>query len=133
MSAAERKQLAQEVANREIAFRGQLPGQLNMTDSLATIGQQTGAPGAINPSEIPSVAALANLRASAQTASHDRESLIKTRRKQAGSYINAYNKYLKWRYPSVYGGGSSGGGGGSPLPSYELPALSVPTLPGLNR
>lgn len=132
MSAAERKQLAQEVANREAAFRAQLPGQLNMTDSLTSIGQQTGAPGPINPAEIPSVAALANLRASAQTASQEREQQIRTRRRQAGSYIGAYRKYLKWRYPSVYGGGSSGGGG-SPLPSYELPALTLPTLPELNR
>jgi hypothetical protein len=132
MSKKEYKKLAQQVAARETAFRDNLAGQSNMTASLAQYGAQTGAPGTINPQEIPSVAALANYQAIAQTASQQRQANMQTRRKELPSYVNSYRKYLKWRYPSRYGGGS-GSSSGYSLPPYEIPDLPLPTLPEINR
>ena len=126
------RQLAEQVATREAAFSENMTGQANMGASLGQYGAQTGAPGAINPQEIPSVAALANYKAIAQTASQEREANMQSRRKQLPSYVDAYRKYLKWRYPTRYGGGSGGSTPGS-LTNYQIPDIPLPSLPQLNQ
>lgn len=133
MAKKDYRKLAEAVATREGAFRDDLAGRANMGESLTAIGQQTGAPGAINPAEIPMTAVLANMRATAQTASQEREAYAKSQRKAMPSFVKSYRNYLKWRYPGTYGSGSSGTGSGSYIPSYELPQLTIPTLPEFNR
>jgi hypothetical protein len=131
MSKKEYRRLAEEVASREAAFRESAEGRANMGASLSQYGAQTGAPGTINAQEIPAVAALANYKAISQTASQERQDAMQERRKSLPSYVNAYRKYLKWRYPTRYGGGGSSSG--YSLPNYEIPDIPLPSLPELNR
>ena len=97
---------ANAVVARESALRGNAANTLNMTGSLQDIAAQTGAPGQINPSEIPSVAGLASQQAYINTTSKAREANTKEKVRQMPSYISGYRSYLKWRYPNRYGGGS---------------------------
>jgi hypothetical protein len=97
---------ANAVAQRENALRGNAANTLNMTGSLQDIAAQTGAPGAIQASEIPAVAGLASQQAYVNSASRSREATTKEKVRQMPSYISGYKSYLKWRYPTRYGGGS---------------------------
>lgn len=99
---------ANAVAARETALRESTPDVLNMGPSLQSIAAQTGAPGAINANEIPSVAGLANQQAYINTSSLARQANTAEQVKQMPGYVSSYRAYLKWRYPSRYGKKSSG-------------------------
>lgn len=101
-------QLANSVAMREGALREQTPNILNMSGTLQDIGAQTGAPGNIQAGEIPSVMGLASQQAYVNTASQARETAAKRQAKQLPAYVSSYRNYLKWRYPSRYGGKKTG-------------------------
>lgn len=134
MSKAQYRKLAEQVASQEEGFRGNIEGIANMGSSLTNIGAQTGAPGAINQAEIPMAAALANMRATAQTASQERQNYTETQRKAMPSFVKSYRNYLKWRYPGTYAGGSSGtAASGQYLPTYEIPPIGLPAAPEFRR
>jgi hypothetical protein len=117
------------VEAREQAFREQVPNVLNVS-SLLQPGQGTPSspPSAIDPNEIPSVGALANMKAISGTQSTARQDQNKSAIKRLPQYVDAYRSYLKWRYPTRYGG-KGGGGGGGMLGSYDVPGLGDPFTP----
>jgi hypothetical protein len=119
------------VAAREETFREQAPNVLNVSSLLQPDqGTPSSPPSAINPNEIPSVGALANMKAVSGTESTARQEQNKTAVQALPKYVDAYRNYLKWRYPTRYGrkGGGGGGGGGS-LTSYNVPGLGDPFTP----
>lgn len=95
---------ANSVAMREAAFQGDTANTLNMEGALQGIAQRTGMQGTINPSEIPSVAGLANTQAYAVNSSNLRSAGTTATVKSLPGYIKSYRNYLQWRYPSRYGG-----------------------------
>ena len=83
----------------------------NMTGSLTDIAKMTGGPSQFDAGDIPSVGYLANLKANLSEASKLRESNATRQLKGIPSYTQGYRAYLKWRYPSRYGGGSGSSSG----------------------
>lgn len=125
------KNLANSIAMREQGFRGNAENVAKMDAPLSSIGAQTGAPSAINPNEIASIAGLANIKAVSQTQSTQREQLGQRTAKRMPQYVKAYRNYLKWRYPSQYGGGGSSGG---VLGSYTVsPLPDIQPAPGMKN
>lgn len=112
---------ADALAMREKEFRTEAPKIANMTSPLQNISQQTGALQNINPQEIASISGLANIQATAAGQSTAREKSGARLVKRMPAYVNSYRNYLKWRYPTRYGGGS---GGGAFVPSYQVPDIS---------
>ena len=113
--------LANAMAMREQGFRGGTENIAQMAGPMESIAAQTGAPAAINPSEIASVAGLANIKAVSNEQSTQRENTMNRQAKRMPSYVKAYRNYLQWRYPTRYGRG--GGGGGGALSSFTVPSL----------
>ena len=95
---------ANSVAMREQALQTNASNALNMTSSLQSIADQTGMQGTINPADIPSVAGLANTQAGVTASSNLRSKNTTEAVKGLPSYIKSYSNYLRWRYPSRYGG-----------------------------
>ena len=95
---------ANSVAMREQALQTNASDALNMTSSLQSIANQTGMQGTINPADIPSVAGLANTQAGVSASSNLRSKNTTQMVKGLPGYIKSYNNYLRWRYPSRYGG-----------------------------
>jgi hypothetical protein len=125
------KPFRDSVAAGEEAFREQLPNRLNISGLLQP-GQSTPSapPSAIDPNEIPSIGALANMQAISKTESTARQDQNKAAVQRLPKYVDAYRNYLKWRYPKRYGGGSSGGGGGGgALDSYTVSPIKDPLAP----
>jgi hypothetical protein len=124
------QQYRDSVAMREQAFREQNPNRLNIS-SLLQPGQGTPSspPSAINPNEIPSVGALANMQAISNTQSTARQDQNRAAIKRLPQYVDAYKNYLKWRYPTRYGGGSGNASGGPALSGYDVPGLPDPLAP----
>ena len=118
---------ANALAMREQEFRGKSANIANMAGPLQSIAAQTGAPSNIDPSEIASVAGLANIQAVANNQSSEREKAGKRTVKRMPSYVKAYKNYLQWRYPTRYGGSSGYYGGGSDFDVAPLPDLMPPT------
>jgi len=117
------------IAMREQAFRDQLPGLMNVSGMLQPgQGTPSSPPSAINPNEIPSIGALANMQAISNTQSTARQAQGKSTVKRLPQYVDAYRGYLKWRYPTRYGGGSGGSSGGA-LSSYEVNPIIDPLAP----
>ena len=120
---------ADALAMREQAFREQNPNRMNISGMLQPgQGTPSSPPSAINPNDIPSVGALANMQAISGTQSTARETQGKAAVKRLPQYVDAYRNYLKWRYPTRYGGGSGYTTGGS-LGSYEVPGIPDPLAP----
>jgi hypothetical protein len=109
------------IAMRESAMRDQAAGLGNMSGSLQNVAAQTGAPSAINPAEVPSIAGLASLQAGATNLSTGREKEQVKTVKNLPKYMSAYKNYLQWRYPTRYGSG--GGGLSNPYGDYDVPGL----------
>lgn len=95
---------ANAIAMREGALRTDVPAVLNMTGTLSDIASKTGAPGALEGNEIPAVANLANRKSYLDATSRTREESSQRAIKQLPKYVSSYRNYLKWRYPSRYGG-----------------------------
>ena len=74
-----------------------------MTGALQDIATKTGMQGTINPSDIPSVAGLANQQASIKSISMNRAENTDRAIDALPSYVKSYSNYLRWRYPSRYG------------------------------
>lgn len=119
------KDYAASIAARETALREQTPLRLNMAAELQGIGEQTGAPGKIEASEIPSVMGLASQQAYIDTSSKAREATANRMTKDLPKYVSAYRNYLKWRYPTRYGGKS---GGTSYSTNYSTGGMNIPDL-----
>ena len=94
---------ADAVAMRELGLRQDTTNALNMTGSLQDIAAKTGMGGTINPSDIPSVAGLANQQAGIKSSSMNRANRTNDAIDALPSYIKSYSNYLRWRYPSRYG------------------------------
>jgi hypothetical protein len=118
---------ANALAMREQEFRGGSANIANMAGPLQSIAAQTGAPSNIDPSEIASVAGLANIQAVANNQSSEREKAGKRTVKRMPSYVKAYKNYLQWRYPTRYGGSSGYYGGGSDFDVAPLSDIMPPT------
>lgn len=117
------------IAMREQAFRDQLPGLMNISGMLQPgQGTPSSPPSAINPNDIPSVGALANMQAVSNTQSTARQTQGKAAVKRLPQYVDAYRGYLKWRYPTRYGGGTGGSSGGV-LSGYDVGPLGDPLAP----
>ena len=97
---------ANSVAMREAALQGDVTNTLNMDSSLQNIAARTGMQGTINPSDIPSVAGLANTQAYVTGSSKLRSTNTTATVKGLPGYVKSYRNYLRWRYPSRYGGGT---------------------------
>ena len=116
------EQYAKELAARETSFRGDLPSIVNMAGPTDQYEVATQAPHQINLQEIPGVANLANLRATAAGASLSRQQYGQQTIGRLPKYEDAYKKYLRWR----------GGGSGSSSYNYNPGSyLNVPALPPL--
>jgi hypothetical protein len=124
--ATEYSKLANAMAMREQGSRSDAEKTGSMSGPMQSIASQTGAPSAINPSEIASIAGLANIKAVSNEQSKQRETAMNRQAKRMPSYVKAYKNYLQWRYPTRYGGG---GGGGGALSSYTVPSLPSITAP----
>lgn len=120
---------ADAIAMREQALREQNTNRLNISGMLQPgQGTPSSPPSAINPNEIPSVGALANMQAVSSTQSTARQNQGQAAVKRLPKYVDAYRSYLKWRYPTRYGSG--GGGGGAPsIGAYEVPGIPDPLAP----
>jgi hypothetical protein len=94
---------ANAVAMRELGLRQDTTNALNMTGALQDIATKTGMQGTINPSDIPSVAGLANQQASIKSISMNRAENTDRAIDALPSYVKSYSNYLRWRYPSRYG------------------------------
>lgn len=94
---------ANSVAMREGALQANTANALNMTSSLKSIGERVGMQGTIDPTEIPSVAGLANTQAYVNASSDLRSSNTTAAVKSLPGYVTSYRNYLRWRYPSRYG------------------------------
>lgn len=94
---------ADAVAMRELGLRQDTTNALNMTGSLQDIAAKTGMSGTINPSDIPSVAGLANQQAGIKSSSMNRANRTNDSIDALPSYVKSYSNYLRWRYPSRYG------------------------------
>lgn len=99
---------ANSVAMREGALQADTANALNMTSSLQSIGERVGMQGTINPTDIPSVAGLANTQATVTASSKLRSKNTATSAKNLPAYVDSYRNYLRWRYPSRYGGKTGG-------------------------
>jgi hypothetical protein len=99
---------ANRVALREQGLQDTAANALNMTSGLQSIATQTGMQGTINPEDIPSVAGLANTKATVNRGSELRESSTTKMVEGLPSYVKSYRNYLHWRYPSRYGLKKSG-------------------------
>lgn len=119
---------ADAIAMREQGFRQQLPGLMNVSGMLQPgQGTPSSPPSAIDPNDIPSVGALANMQAISGTQSTAREAQGKAAVKRLPQYVDAYRNYLKWRYPTRYGSSTSSS---SPsISSYEVPGIPDPLAP----
>jgi hypothetical protein len=124
-------QYVNAVAMRESNMRNQAAGLGNMSSSLQNVAAQTGAPAAINPAEVPSIAGLASLQAGATNLSNVRQKQETANIKNLPKYMSSYRNYLQWRYPKRYGGGSSGSSLSNPYGDYDVPQL--PGISGLPR
>lgn len=98
---------ANSVAMREAALQSNSNNALNMRSSLQNIANQVGMQGTINPSDIPSVAGLANTQAGINASSKLRTENSKNVVGNLPSYVKSYRNYLRWRYPSRYGSKTS--------------------------
>jgi hypothetical protein len=116
----EYSKLANAMAMREQGYRSTAENTANMAGPMQSIAAKTGAPSQIDPSEIASIAGLANIKAVSNEQSTQRETAMNRQAKRMPSYVKAYRNYLQWRYPTRYGGG---GGGGGALSSYTVPSL----------
>jgi hypothetical protein len=94
---------ANAVAMRELGLRQDTTNTLNMTSALQDIATRTGMAGTINPSDIPSVAGLANQQASIKSSSINRAGRTDAIVDSLPGYVTSYRNYLRWRYPSRYG------------------------------
>lgn len=94
---------ADAVAMRELGLRQDTTNALNMNSALQDIAKKTGMQGTINPSDIPSVAGLANQQANIKTTSMNRANKASDAIDALPSYVKSYSNYLRWRYPSRYG------------------------------
>lgn len=94
---------ANAVAMRELGLRQDTTNTLNMTGALQDIAARTGMQGTINPSDIPSVAGLANQQASIKSTSMNRAENTDKVVDSLPGYVTNYRNYLRWRYPSRYG------------------------------
>ena len=94
---------ANAVAMRELGLRQDTTNTLNMTSALQDIATRTGMGGTINPSDIPSVAGLANQQASIKSSSMNRADRTDAVVDSLPGYVTSYRNYLRWRYPSRYG------------------------------
>lgn len=129
MADSEFSKYANAVAMRESALRQQAANIANMGSTIQQMGVQTQAPGQINPAEIPTVAGLANLQATAQTQSSLRAERAKTTTARLPAWQKSYRSYLQWRYPSRYGGGNTYNYT-APAGSYT-PSVAIPKLPAI--
>ena len=96
-------QYADAIALRELGLREDTTNALNMTGSLQDIATKTGMQGTFSPSDIPSVAGLANQQASIKSTSMNRAERADDVIDSLPGYVNSYRNYLRWRYPSRYG------------------------------
>lgn len=97
-----------EIAAREAALQSDISNITNMSGSLKNIAAQTGNPSAVySESDIPSIGGLANMKATTNTMSNQRMTNSKNQVKDLPGYVKSYRSYLKWRYPSRYGGGTT--------------------------
>ena len=94
---------ADAVALRELGLRQDTTNALNMTGALKDIAARTGMQGTFNPSDIPSVAGLANQQASIKSTSMNRADQTDAVVDSLPAYVTNYRNYLRWRYPSRYG------------------------------
>lgn len=122
---------ANAIAMRESGLRDQAQGLANMSVPLSEVGAQVNAPSAINASEVPSIAGLASMQAGVSNLSDIREKQNVRQVKNLPKYTTAYKNYLKWRYPTRYGGGSSSSLS-NPYGDYDVPQLpGITGLPGM--
>ena len=111
-------QYADAVAMRELGLRQDTTNTLNMTNSLQDIAAKTGMQGTINPSDIPSVAGLANQQANIKTTSMNRAENANAVVDSLPGYVTNYRNYLRWRYPSRYGIKKTNSNSGSSSTNY---------------
>lgn len=97
-----------DINQREAALRRDVENIADMPPTLQQIAVSTGAPGDINPGEIPTVGYLANLKAAAQTSSQARANRANVTINNLPGFKKSYRSYLEWRYPSRYGKKSTG-------------------------
>lgn len=118
---------ANALAMREKEFRSTSPNIAAMTGPMQSIEAQTGAPSSINPQEIAALSGLANMQAISNTQSTQRQKEGARLAKRMPKYVESYRTYLKWRYPSRYGGGTgSSYPTGSDFTVGDLPAIVPP-------
>lgn len=120
------------INERETALQGDVERISKMGPTLQEIASQTAGPEQFNAGEIPSVGYLANLKAGAQAASSLRKDEANRLINRLPGYTKGYRDYLKWRYPTRYGGkGSSNPYGG---PTGGVPDwASILNMPGLTE
>lgn len=97
-----------DINQREAALRRDVENIAYMPPTLQQIAKSTGAPGEINPGEIPTVGYLANLKATAQQMSQSRANRANVTINNLPSFKKSYRNYLEWRYPTRYGKKSTG-------------------------
>ena len=121
----------------ESALRENIATLANINPALSQISQQTGGPADIPANEIPSIGALANMQAIGQSTSQARSNQANALINSLPQYTKGYRAYLKWRYPSRYGGGSSNsvypvviGGGGNKTGGSNLQLPPLTNIPG---
>ena len=113
------QRFSNEIAARQAALQAETANITNMSGALSSIAAQTGNPGAVySQAEIPSIGGLANMKATTDTMSNQRITNSKNQVKDLPGYVKSYRSYLKWRYPSRYGGSSGSSYGVTPNTSY---------------
>lgn len=118
------------INERETALQSDVERISNMGPTLQNIAAQTAAPEQFNAGEIPSVGYLANLKAGAQAASSLRKSEANRLINRLPSYTKGYRDYLKWRYPTRYGGKGSSNPYGGPT-GATTDWASILNMPGI--
>ena len=119
----------------ESALRENIATLANINPALSQISQQTGGPADIPANEIPSIGALANMQAIGQSTSQARSNQANALINSLPQYTKGYRAYLKWRYPSRYGGGGGDypiviGGGGNQTGGSNLQLPPLTNIPG---
>lgn len=125
---------SKKVAEREKNLQSGLSNVFNLTGETADIAAKTGGPTNLDLYSIPSVAGLASQKAYLESRSKARTKQAKSLTKWLPSYQKSYREYLKWRYPTRYGGGSgSSNVYGGPTEDVNVPIPPLPGLTGMPR
>lgn len=130
------KEYANRIAEYEKAYRERAGALANMSTTAPTIQQQQQVANQINPDEIPAVRALANYQATGAEQSSLRQKAGSRTMKGMPKYVTGYRSYLKWRYPSRYGGGSgssyySAQPGNAGFSLSPITNITPPPVPGV--